>query len=136
MSETAREEAAPILVVDDDAEVREALGCLLELNGFPVVTAGDGADAMRRLRSGLRPCLIVLDLTMPEKDGFQFRREQLQTPDLADIPVAVCSAIYDVRHASKLLGADAYLTKPVDVDALMALVTRHCEQCALDRRSA
>jgi CheY-like chemotaxis protein len=122
--------------VDDDAEVREALGCLLELNGFSVVTASDGDDALRQLRHGLRPCLIVLDLTMPEKDGFEFRREQLQAPELASIPVAVCSAIYDVRHASKLLGAEAYLTKPVDVDALMALVTRHCEQCALHRKSA
>jgi two-component system response regulator MprA len=126
----------PILVVDDDAEVREALACLLELNGFSVATASHGEDALEQLRGGLRPCLIVLDLTMPEKDGFQFRREQLQAPELATIPVAVCSAIYDVRHASKLLGADAYLTKPVDVDALMDLVSRHCEQCELSRRSA
>jgi CheY-like chemotaxis protein len=121
----------PILVVDDDGEVREALAHLLELNGFAVVTAGDGDEALGRLRCGLRPCLIVLDLTMPQKDGFQFRREQLAAPDLAAIPVAVCSAVDDVRRASHLLRADAYLTKPVDVDSLLDLVMRHCEGCRL-----
>jgi CheY-like chemotaxis protein len=123
----------PVLVVDDDSEAREALSCLLELNGFTVVTAGDGDEALGQLRDGLRPCLIVLDLMMPQKDGFAFRHEQLEAPDLAAIPVAVCSAVYDVRQASGLLRADAYLTKPVDVDALLNLVIRHCERCRLTR---
>lgn len=125
------ESGNPVLLVDDDGDVREALAHLLELKGFSVVTAGDGAEALGRLRCGLRPCLIVLDLMMPEKDGFQFRREQLETPELASIPVAVCSATYDVRMATRLLNADAYLTKPVDLEALLDLLAEHCAGCRL-----
>src|SRR5512140_1028000 len=74
---------AQILLVEDDPDGRACMSALLELEGYTVVTAVDGAEALERLRNGLQPGLIVLDLMMPGMDGFQFRREQLQDPRLS-----------------------------------------------------
>ncbi len=68
----------PILVVDDDIAVRRSLEWLLEGMGFRVVTAADGAEALGKLRKGLAPCLIVLDLAMQGMDGFEFRKAQMR----------------------------------------------------------
>lgn len=118
----------PILVVEDSVEVRRSLEWLLRAHGYAVVTAVHGADALRKLHAGLRPCLILLDLQMPEMDGFEFRQLQLQEPRLATIPVVVCSAIRDPDAAAKQLKAAAYVEKPVDLDALLAVVAAHCRK--------
>src|SRR5437870_2187057 len=68
--------AGTVLIVEDDPNTREAMKCLIESHGHVVATARDGNEALSVLRSGMRPCLIVLDLTLPNKDGFQFRRDQ------------------------------------------------------------
>src|SRR5262245_59771290 len=83
-----------ILVVDDDRGVREAMEALLLAEGLEAVGAEDGQDALDRLRAGLRPCIILLDLMMPKIDGFAFRHAQRADPALADIPVIAFSA-YD-----------------------------------------
>jgi two-component system, chemotaxis family, chemotaxis protein CheY len=119
----------PVLIVDDDADTREALRALLETRAYPAVVAGNGAEALHHLRGGLRPSLIVLDLMMPEKNGLQFRVEQLLDPALADIPVLVCSGDGELRFDGLALGAVACLTKPVDVEELLAIVHRHCGEC-------
>jgi CheY-like chemotaxis protein len=114
--------AGPVLIVDDDDDAREALRTLLENVGHPTVTA-EGADAaLDRLRAGLRPCLILLDLMMPVKDGFQFRREQVADPDLASIPVVIYSAYHNVYYAALELGVAGYFRKPVEVDTLLDVV--------------
>ncbi|HYD48673.1 MAG TPA: response regulator [Terriglobales bacterium] len=118
--------AKPVLLVDDDTQVLESLAVLLELHGYPVATASDGEKALDLMRSGVHPCLIVLDLMMPNKDGYQFREEQTQDQAIADIPVVVCSAILDVEGATEGLGAEHYLSKPVDISALLALVDKYC----------
>ena len=64
-----------VLIVEDNADARAAFEALLEQKGFGVVTAGDGEEALEVLRAGLKPRLILLDLMMPRKDGWQFRRE-------------------------------------------------------------
>jgi CheY-like chemotaxis protein len=107
---------AKVMVVDDDAGVRELLAEALELSGLEVRCAANGRDALVRLRcGGFRPDAIVLDLDMPVMNGWQFRREQLLDARLAGIPVLVASA-------SDLAGlrADGHLRKPYGVDELLA----------------
>ena len=84
--------AAPILLVEDDPELREALALVLESDGYVVVTAADGVEALERLHDRLRPRVIVLDLMLPVMDGFEFRVRQTEDPELAGIPVIVLSA--------------------------------------------
>lgn len=116
----------PVLLVEDDAEIRTAMRCLLELDGYPVVTASNGAQALDQLRGGLRPCLILLDLMTPVMDGFQFRREQMQDATLAAIPVAVYSGHYDPKASAARLGAAAYFEKPVEIETLLGVVAAYC----------
>ena len=80
------------LLVDDDIEVRDAMGDLVACEGLRVNVAGDGLEALELLRAGLRPSVIVLDLIMPRMDGRDFRQAQKADRDLKDIPVIVVSA--------------------------------------------
>jgi CheY-like chemotaxis protein len=99
---------------------------LLEVEGYVVHTAADGAEALKHLRSGLTPGLIVLDLMMPGMDGFQFRKEQLRDPKLSAIPVVIYSGHHDAKANSALLEPTAYVQKPIDFDRFLSLVKAHC----------
>jgi CheY-like chemotaxis protein len=119
----------PILVVEDDPDLRDALAYLLKACGYPVVAAGDGEEALEHLRGGLDPCLILLDLLMPRKDGFQFRAEQLETPRLAEIPTIAYSGIYtgsSLREKAAAVGITSVLEKPVDYDGLLDVIEKYC----------
>jgi CheY-like chemotaxis protein len=117
--------AAPVLVVEDNAELRHVLIVLLESDGYAVVEAGNGLEALRLLRSAeVLPCLIVLDMGMPRMNGWDFRAEQDCDERLRSIPVVVVSAdplATQARHT----GA-AVLLKPIDPEKLLELVERHC----------
>jgi CheY-like chemotaxis protein len=102
------------------------LGRFLELEGFQVELASNGQQALDRLTAGMHPCVILLDLMMPVMDGWQFRREQVRDRELADIPVIVVSAAGRERIAE--IDADAYLTKPVDLEQLLERVSQYCCQ--------
>ncbi len=104
---------SPILLVDDDRDWSEAMALYLEALGLRGVVAHNGEEALALLRGGLRPAVIVLDLSMPRMTGLAFRLAQLSEPELALIPVVVCSAAYDTAAASESLCADAFLEKPV-----------------------
>src|SRR4051794_18478515 len=82
----------PVLLVDDDGSVRESLTELLEADGYRVVAAENGLRALALLRAGVRPSVVLLDIMMPEMDGWDFRLQQLRDPELALIPVVVVSA--------------------------------------------
>ncbi len=116
-----------ILIVEDDAETRDALAVILERHGYAVALATDGADGLRQLRAGLRPRLILLDLMMPEKNGFQFRVEQIVDPALADIPVVIYSGDAEAQATGTVLGGVACLSKPIDVSKLLDLLRAHCQ---------
>ena len=116
----------PILVVDDDTNTREGLALFLESRGYTVVVAVDGADALEQLRAGLRPSLILLDLMMPEKNGFQFRVEQVMDPELSKIPICVFSGVPDATGTSAILGGVAQLDKPIDLTKLLEVVRSCC----------
>ena len=122
----------PVLVVDDDADIRDTLQSILELYGQPVVTARDGADALVQLRGGVRPCLILLDLMMPRMNGAQFREEQLRDPAFRSLPVVVLSGDAKAEARAAALGVEG-LRKPVDLEVLLAVVGRYCPTTDLAR---
>ena len=116
--------SATFLIVEDDVDTSEMLGRFLELEGYHVETAANGKVALERLGSGVGPCVILLDLMMPVMDGWQFRQAQIRDAALADIPVIVVSAAG--RDRLEKIQADAYLSKPVDLDELLGCVTQFC----------
>ena len=113
-----------VFVVEDDVDTRDMLGRFLELEGFAVELASNGKQALERLSAGVHPCVILLDLMMPVMDGWQFRREQVRDRELAEIPVIVVSAAGRERIAE--IDANAYLTKPVDLEQLLERVSQYC----------
>jgi len=121
-------ECAPILIVDDNEDVREMFAFTLESNGYEVVCASDGGKALEMLRTGLRPCVIVLDLYMPGLDGFEFRAEQSADPALATIPTIIISGAFNATRAGAALDAAAAFRKPVDLDAMVAAIERFSQR--------
>jgi CheY-like chemotaxis protein len=116
----------PILIVEDDADLREMMAQLLTLEGFRAETVANGRDALDYLQKGDCPDLILLDLMMPVMDGWEFRRRQQANPEVAHVPVVVLSALDQTRAAD--LGGPAFLKKPLDFDRLLELVRRHCPE--------
>lgn len=116
----------PVLIVEDDADLREMMAQLLALEGFRATTVSNGREALTYLERGDRPDLILLDLMMPIMDGWEFRRRQVQDASIAGVPVVVLSALDPARGAD--LGGTAFLKKPLDFDRLLALVRRFCAQ--------
>jgi signal transduction histidine kinase len=111
-----------ILLVEDDHGIREAVQGVLEDAGYQVVPSRNGRDALERLRSGLLPDLIVLDLRMPVMDGWEFRAAQKNDPNLAPIPVLAVSA--DGSAKAEAIAADGYLRKPLSSNTLIETVGR------------
>ena len=116
--------ACTVFVVEDDVDTRDMLGRFLELEGFNVEVASNGKQALERLNAGVHPCVILLDLMMPVMDGWQFRRAQARDKQLAEIPVIVVSAAGRERISE--VDADAYLSKPVDLEQLLDRVNQYC----------
>lgn len=119
--------AGPILVVDDDTNSRAFLARLLQSEGYVVAEAGDGEEALALAREW-RPCVILLDLMMPIMDGFSFLEAQSRSPEIADIPVIVISAIADRAQVARRLGPIQSATKPIDFNVLLGQVA-HCCDC-------
>lgn len=116
-----------ILLVEDNADMRESIAMLLEYQGYEVTTAGNGQEALERLQDmPLRPCVILLDLMMPVMDGWTFRAELLRVPEYADIPVVILSGAEGAEEAGKRLGCAAQLTKPFPAERLYRAVGSHC----------
>ena len=116
----------PILLVEDNDDVREAMTHILELNQYRVIPVPGGREALDHLHEGLEPCLILLDLRMPGIDGWEFRKQQMREPGLATIPVIVYSGDGRVKENATSMGAAAYLPKPVNVPLMLDLVASHC----------
>jgi CheY-like chemotaxis protein len=117
-----------ILIVDDDAGIRQLVTVFLEHKGYSAISARNGAEALSHLEHQPLPQLILLDLMMPVMDGAGFRDAQQQNPRFAPIPVVVMSAAENIEAQAPSLTADAYLPKPIDFDALLALVEQYGSQ--------
>jgi CheY-like chemotaxis protein len=116
-----------VLVVEDDSDIRFGLEVLLKDEGYRALTAPNGRQALALLRSMSElPGLILLDLMMPDMDGWEFRAEQRRDPRLASIPVMVLSAAADLPRLTSKLGAVGVMQKPVHVEELLTQVKRLC----------
>jgi CheY-like chemotaxis protein len=111
-----------ILVVDDDYGIRSVVDDLLTDEGYAVKTAGNGRQALEILETW-QPELILLDLSMPEMNGWTFLAHQQADPALARIPVIVMSAHYNLGGGAALDSAAAVMPKPFDVERLLDLIT-------------
>jgi len=111
-----------ILVVDDDDDVRGAVAEALEDEGFEVMKAEDGAVALRMLLAGAKPAVILLDMMMPEMDGWAFRAEQQRHPEIAAIPVIVFTAYGVPRETAAQIGAQGFLKKPLRLEELLVTI--------------
>ena len=116
-----------ILVVDDDVDTREMLREVLELDGYRVALAANGRDALERLRSGLAPALVLLDVMMPVMSGAELLTELRRDPRFARMPVVLVSAFGQIAEPLAVL-AQGYLPKPIDLDRLTDLLHRHASE--------
>jgi CheY-like chemotaxis protein len=121
----AQEADAPlVLIVDDDATVRELVERHLERSGFAVVTASGGREGLRLVRE-LRPAAVTLDILMPDLDGWTVLAAIKGDPVLSGTPVLLMS-IVDQKNRGYALGAADYLVKPVDRAKLVETLTGIC----------
>lgn len=113
-----------ILVVEDDEHVREMLVVMFQIEGYDTMAASNGRDALQAMRER-KPSAVLLDLMMPIMDGWQFRRRQLEEPELARVPVVCMSAVASPADVEAQLGLGC-LRKPLDVDTVLKEVQRRC----------
>jgi CheY-like chemotaxis protein len=107
-----------VLVIDDDAWVRQALADALRQEGYEVVLARDGVDGLAKLQS-TRPDVILLDVMMPGMDGWHFLSARLRDPDIVEIPVILMTAHAAAALAGKQAGAVKVIAKPFQLDELL-----------------
>jgi len=114
-----------VLVVDDEPNIRETVGFILEMEGFRVETAADGEEGLEAIRR-LRPPVVLLDAMMPRRDGYDVCRTVKDDPALAGVHIVMLTAMGQKRDRERALaaGADHFVTKPFDEADLLALLRR------------
>lgn len=115
-----------VLVVDDDEDLLEIVRDVILQEGFDVIVAQDGAEALERMRTGKVPCLVLLDLKMPGMSGQEFRRRQLEDEKLAGVPVVGFTGLSNGEDEARLLALSSYLRKPVHLHHLLETVSHYC----------
>ncbi|HEX4336521.1 MAG TPA: response regulator [Polyangiaceae bacterium] len=110
-----------VLIVDDDADIRDTLKELCEDEGYDVATAANGADAMRILTGAILPCVVILDLIMPIMTGNEVFAAMQQEPRLARVPVIVSTS-----DPSRAPSGVLIMKKPIDIDRLLGAIRRYC----------
>ncbi len=117
-----------ILVVDDDPDLVESVAMKLEAGKFRTKKAYDGVEALEKIKEE-KPDLVILDVMMPRKDGYELCAELKKDPQYKDITVVLLTAVADnvptssyTHHDGKTTQADDYISKPVDLDKLMEIV--------------
>jgi CheY-like chemotaxis protein len=124
---TSKHAASPeVLVVDDNDDVRESLVLLLMMHGFRASGASSGFGALRRLKDGLRPALVLLDLRMPGMSGWEVWDHMRNDPAIAAIPVVVVSGEVGERQRALAAGIRRFVEKPVDPQRLLDIVAAEC----------
>lgn len=112
------DEVKTVLVVDDEPDARDFLTTVLEDNGYAVVVANDGTEAIAKLEES-PPDLVTLDITMPEKSGVAVYRRLKEDEELKDIPVIIITGISDdfkqfISSRRQVPPPEGYISKPVD----------------------
>ena len=121
MSETTRK----VLIVDDEPNIVTALEFLLKRSGYDVRLAANGAEALEQVET-YRPDVVLMDVMMPIKSGFEVCQRMRERPELAQIKIVMLSAKGSEAEVSKglSLGADLYITKPFSTQELVSTINR------------
>jgi two-component system, chemotaxis family, chemotaxis protein CheY len=114
----------PVLLVEDDLDIAEAILDVLMDEGYEVAHATNGREALDLLQSQPEPSVILLDLMMPEMDGPQFRAVQMSDPRLSKIPVVVLSADRMIAEKAHALGVWGFVVKPLKPEQLVSIIER------------
>jgi chemosensory pili system protein ChpA (sensor histidine kinase/response regulator) len=122
------------MVVDDSLTVRKITSRLLAREGYAVLTAKDGVDALEQMFS-THPDVLLLDIEMPRMDGFELTRNLRAEPRLRDIPIIMITSRTATKHReyARELGVNNYLGKPYQEDELLGLIAGHLAQRAASR---
>ena len=115
-----------ILLVEDDESIRKPLALFLAQEGYSVITAGNGNDALDWLHKNSPPALILLDLMMPVMNGAEFLSRRRRDPMLCTVPVVVLTAWQ--HRWQDVADVQGILPKPIDTAKLLAVTARYCER--------
>jgi CheY-like chemotaxis protein len=134
--------SGPILIVEDDPDIRDALQGFLELQGYEVLVASHGKEAVEHLQRLPQPALILLDMALPVMDGHRVLTFRKATQGLAEVPVIILSAgMAAMNPRDRALyasnyGVAAFLKKPGDPQQLLKLIELHALRLAGDLAGA
>ena len=120
------EDEQTIMVVDDDAAIRDVVATVLEEEGYTVITAASGEEALAMLHGRL-PALVILDMRMPVMDGWEFA-ERVRARYENRVPLLVMTAAVDARQRAAQVGAAGILSKPFDLHDLIRAVDQLLDQ--------
>ncbi len=114
---------AKILVVDDDSAINELIKINLELQGYSVIQAFNGVEGFAKAKQD-NPSLIILDVMMPDVDGYTMAQRVRQCPEISDTPIIMLTALSELNNKVEgfNIGVDDYLTKPFEIDELIVRV--------------
>jgi CheY-like chemotaxis protein len=123
-----------VLLIEDDADLRDSLADILTKRGYVIVQARSGLEGVRHLRAAPPfPAAILLDVNLPAMNGFEFREQQRNHPVWSRIPVIVISSDLHAVAEGKALGAAAALRKPLDLQALLSTLSDVCAASPIRR---
>jgi two-component system, cell cycle response regulator DivK len=126
---------ATLLLVEDDANIRDMLSRRLQREGYQVIAAVNGAEAIMRARAE-QPDLILMDIGLPLLNGFQATAKLKATPDTWGIPIIALTAFAAISDRAKCLaaGCDEYESKPIAFDRLVSKIQAFLDQPDGDQR--
>lgn len=115
-----------ILVVDDSASVRKFVSVSLEMQGFSVITASDGMEALEKL-PGEEVNLVITDLNMPNMDGFELIKTLRENPAYKELPIIVLTSLSDQgsKEQGKALGVESFVVKPFSLEKIQYEVSKY-----------
>ena len=122
------EDKKTVLVIDDEPDVRTFLSTLLEDNGYAVVTAEDGVDALDKVKAS-RPDIVTLDITMPEKSGVRFYRDMKENDEYKAIPIVIVTGISAdfkkfISSRKQVPPPEGYVSKPIEEKEILELIAK------------
>jgi CheY-like chemotaxis protein len=120
--------AGDILLIEDDDSLGAILTAVLQDQGYNVVRASNGKEALDHLYTERPPHLILLNLVMPVMNGWKFREQLNKVPELAEIPVIVLSGVRKLDKKAASLGVTDCFTKPYDLKAVIDTIQQYCQQ--------
>ena len=121
-----------ILVVDDDPAIRDVVADILEVSGYAVETAVNGAEALEKMHQVL-PAAVLLDLMMPVMSGWELLRACRGEQSCARVPIVVMSAAWEASDVADELGAQAFLAKPFELDTVLSVLKQVAHDGATSR---